>query len=82
MVTALVSVYFVIMQKKEKEEKLFLVCWYLRYIFIYSELLTNKFLLKNMMLVDPGWLSSLAPPSAQGVILETSDRVLHRAPSM
>ena len=29
----------------------------------------------------PGWLSGLAPPSAQGVILETQDRV-HRAPCM
>ena len=24
---------------------------------------------------QPGWLSSLAPPSAQGLILETRDRV-------
>ena len=31
---------------------------------------------------QPGWLSSLAQPSAQGVILETQDRVLHQAPSM
>ena len=30
----------------------------------------------------PGWLSGLAPPSAQGVILETWDRVPRRAPCM
>ena len=29
---------------------------------------------------QPRWLSSLAPTSAQGVILETWDRVPHRAP--
>ena len=29
---------------------------------------------------QPGWLSGLAPPSAQGVILETWDRVPHQAP--
>ena len=28
------------------------------------------------------WLSGLAPPSAQGVILETRDRVPRRAPCM
>ena len=31
---------------------------------------------------QPGWLSSLAPPSAQGMILETRDRVPRRAPYM
>ena len=31
---------------------------------------------------QPGWLSGLAPPSAWGVILETRDRVPHRAPCM
>ena len=31
---------------------------------------------------QPGWLSGLVPPSAQGVILETPDRVPHRAPCM
>ena len=31
---------------------------------------------------QPGWLSGLALPSAQGVILETQDRVRHRAPCM
>ena len=30
----------------------------------------------------PGWRSGLAPPSAQGVILETRGRVPHRAPCM
>ena len=29
-----------------------------------------------------GWLSGLAPPSAQGMILETRDRVPRRAPCM
>ena len=31
---------------------------------------------------QPRWLSGLALPSAQGVILETRDRVLHQAPCM
>ena len=31
---------------------------------------------------QPGWLSGLAPPSAQGVILETWDRVPRPAPCM
>ena len=31
---------------------------------------------------QPRWLSGLAPPSAQGVILETRDRVPRRAPCM
>ena len=31
---------------------------------------------------QPGWLSGLAPPSAQGVILEIQDRILRRAPCM
>ena len=31
---------------------------------------------------SPGGLSGLAPPPAQGVILETRDRVPHRAPCM
>ena len=31
---------------------------------------------------QPGWLSSLAPPSAQGLVLETRDRVPRRAPCM
>ena len=30
----------------------------------------------------PGWLSGLAPPSAQGLILEIWDRVPRRAPCM
>ena len=30
----------------------------------------------------PRWLSGLAPPSAQGVILETQDRVPHQAPCL
>ena len=31
---------------------------------------------------QPGWLSGLAPPSVQGVILESQDRVLNQAPCM
>ena len=31
---------------------------------------------------QPGWLSGLAPPPAQGLILETQDRVPHQAPCM
>ena len=31
---------------------------------------------------QPGGLSSIVPPSAQGVILETGDRVPHWAPCM
>ena len=38
--------------------------------------------LKNYTLGQPGWLSGLAPPSAQGVILETWDRVPSQAPCM
>ena len=31
---------------------------------------------------QPGWLSDLVPPSAQGLILETWDQVPRRAPCM
>ena len=31
---------------------------------------------------QPGWLRGLVPPSAQGLILETRDRVPRRAPCM
>ena len=34
---------------------------------------------KITTLGQPWWRSGLAPPAAQGVILETMDRVLHRA---
>ena len=34
-------------------------------------------LLKKRILGQPGWLSGLQPPSAQGVILETRDQVPH-----
>ena len=37
---------------------------------------------KTLAKGQPGWLSGLAPPSAWGVILETRDRVLRRAPCM
>ena len=42
----------------------------------------TMFPLKNSGAGQPGWLSGLAPPSAQGVILGTWDRVPHRAPCM
>ena len=38
--------------------------------------------LKNKNLGQRGWLSGLALPSVQGVILETRDRVPRRAPCM
>ena len=37
--------------------------------------------LENHRLGQPGWLSGLALPSAQGVILETQDQVPRRAPA-
>ena len=40
------------------------------------------FFFKKQGLGQPGWLSSLAPPSAQGVILEIWDGVPHQAPCM
>ena len=38
--------------------------------------------LKKRKKGQPGWLSGLVPPSAQGVTLETRDRVPRRAPCM
>ena len=38
--------------------------------------------IKNSKSGKAGWLSGLAPPSAQGVILESRDRVPHQAPCM
>ena len=37
---------------------------------------------KIAVMGQPGWLSGLALPSAQGEILETRDRVPRRAPCM
>ena len=37
---------------------------------------------KDIDIGQPWWLRGLAPPSAQGVILETRDQILHRAPCM
>ena len=37
---------------------------------------------KSLDARQPRWLSGLAPPSAQGVILETRDPVPHQAPCM
>ena len=38
--------------------------------------------LEKAILGQPRWLSSLVPPSAQGMVLETWDRVPHRGPCM
>ena len=38
--------------------------------------------LKNQESGQPRWLSGLAPPSAQGVILETGDQVPRQGPCM
>ena len=38
--------------------------------------------IRIQILGHPGWLSGLAPPSAQGTILEALDRVPHQAPCM
>ena len=37
---------------------------------------------KANMAGQPGWLSGLAPPLAQGMILETRDQAPHQAPCM
>ena len=44
--------------------------------------LTCFFQLKSLWKGQPGWLSGLALPLAQGLILETPDRVPRRAPCM
>ena len=44
--------------------------------------LTTCDLKKKKEFGQPGWLSDLAPPLAQGVILETQDQVPHQAPCM
>ena len=43
---------------------------------------TQKNSIKMPEMGQPRWLSSLAPPSAQGGILETQDRVLCQVPRM
>ena len=43
-----------------------------------SNILTHQ----TDILGQPGWLSGLTLPSAQGVILETRDQGPHRAPCM
>ena len=47
-----------------------------------EEKLKKKKKLKKKSIRQPGWLSGLAPPSAQGVILETLNRALRPAPCM
>ena len=44
-------------------------------------LLLHRLNLQNLILGQPGWLSGSAPPSAQGVILETWDGVLCELPA-
>ena len=41
-----------------------------------------NFIIKFILLGQPQWCSSLAPPAAQGVILETLDGVPRQAPCM
>ena len=49
----------------------------------FIEIITeDTFLLKYLSTGQPRWRSGLAPPAAQGVILETPDRVPCRAPCM
>ena len=43
---------------------------------------SNICVLKNHYVGQPGWLSGLAPPLAQGLIQETWNRVLCQAPCM
>ena len=57
---------------------MFLKKYYFKSSFIPHSLIIIKHLLKGI----PGWLSGLSPPSAQGVILETQDRVPRQAPCM
>ena len=47
-----------------------------------SILNTTSALNNYMTIGQPGWLSGLVPPSAQGLILETWDRVPRQAPCM
>ena len=42
----------------------------------------KKIFFKKKYYGQPGWLSGLVQPSAQGLILETQDQVPHRAPCM
>ena len=57
--------------------------WFLsanwKMLFVAKQL---KMFLKIFKCGQPRWLSGLAPPSAQGVILETRDGIPHRAPCM
>ena len=54
---------------------------------LYPREKSHLVLVNNLLnvLLDPGqpqWRSGLAPPAAQDVMLETWDRVPHRAPCM
>ena len=53
--------------REQGEEALFALC------------MPYSFFFKKHMLGQPRWRSGLAPPAAQGVILETPDGVPHRA---
>ena len=49
---------------------------------VYISLYENDGTVENPLMGQSGWLSSLALPSAQGVILESRDRVPCEAPCM
>ena len=51
-------------------------------LILMSKMLLPLLFLYKLKIGQPGWLSGLAPPSAQGMILESGDRVPHRAPCM
>ena len=52
-------------------------------VLVFPELIYKyNTILQNYQWRAARWLSSLAPPSAQGVILETWDRVPRQAPCM
>ena len=52
------------------------------FIFIFSSFFFCDSLFKFQLVGQPRWRSGLVPPAAWGVILETRDRVPHRAPCM
>ena len=49
-------------------------------MFDNENIYNTEYYSKKFSLEIPGWLRGLAPPSAQGVILESQDRVPHRDP--
>ena len=49
---------------------------------MYVTLQNTKIKFNKKISWEPRWLSGLVPPLAQGVILETRDRVPHQPPCM